>query len=68
MEITVYDAIKSLNMISISYIKLVIVGNDGVGQERNFDSLTNTEMFTFFEKQCLAYYSIGSYSYVIVKE
>lgn len=68
MEISVYDAIKSLNTTSISYIKLTIVGNDGVAQEKNFDSLTNTEMFSLFEKQCLAYYSIGSYSYVIVKE
>lgn len=68
MELTVYDAVKALNTTSISYIKFTIIGNDGVAQERNFDSLTNTEMFEYFKKQCLAFYSIGSYSYIIVKE
>lgn len=68
MELTVMDAVKNLNNISINYIRLVIVGSDSIAQERMLDSLTNTEMFAFFEKQCLAYYTIGSYSYVIVKE
>ena len=67
MEITVEQALSSINETLFGYIKIIIVSDSGEAVEKGFETFTNKQMFDIFQKKCLAYYSIGSYFYIVVK-
>ena len=67
MELTVEKALENIEETLFGYIKIIMVSDSGEAVEKGFETFTNKQMFNMFEKKCLAYYSIGSYYYIIVK-
>lgn len=67
MDLNVENVLNAINNVSVGFIKFIMINEDSTALERSFDTFTNTELLDTFEKKCLAYYNIGSYWYIVVK-
>lgn len=66
---TVQDAIKSFTERGIGYVRMIsyeVAG--GEAKERTLDTFSNVELIDCLDNSAIAYYTIGSYGYIIYKE
>lgn len=68
MELTVENALSQIPEKNLGYIQLTVIGDNNKAEMKTIAGITNTELMEYMKKQCLAYYYIGEYYYIIVKE
>lgn len=52
--------------VNLGYIKIVTVGENSVAVEKGAETLTASEIATLMDKNAKAFYTIGSYWYIVV--
>lgn len=52
--------------VNLGYIKIVTIGANSVAVEKGAETLTASEIATLMDKNAQAFYTIGSYWYIVV--
>lgn len=52
--------------VNLGYIKIVTIGENSVAVEKGAETLTASEMASLMDKNAQAFYTIGSYWYIVV--
>lgn len=63
----VQNALANMNDVILGYIRMIPYVEGGEAEEKGLETFTNKELVDVLQKDCVAYYRIGSYYYVIYR-
>lgn len=61
----VSECLNNINEKSLGYIRMVQFSMGGEATERTLDTFSNKELVDVQQKEAVAYYDIGEYSYIV---